>query len=130
MQEVKFRKLAENYLFSHVTLALQTLNSICDMHIKNDAMKIVGKGLQNQNSLFLIKILAQNIDSNVSFIKNIIEPIESIITSQKISSFFIPAIIEFIQAKHIISILYASFPYLQNNWYENVINTLKKIIQT
>lgn len=45
-QEVKFRKLAENYIFSHVKLTLQTLNSICDMHIKNDTMKIVGKGLQ------------------------------------------------------------------------------------
>lgn len=131
LKEIKFRKLAENCLFQHVKLSLDSFSNICDIHIKNDAMKIVVRGIQSQNSIFLMKILAENIigDCNILFIDNIIKPIEKIIALKKIPSFFIPAIIEFLPPNEIIYALYSSLTYLHDNWYDCLINILKSVIK-
>lgn len=130
LKEPQLRKFAEHGIFSHVKLSLDLLNSICDMHIKNDTMKIVSSGLQKQNSLFLVKFLVENIGDEVknSFIQKVINPIEEIISSRKIPTFFMPAIIELISMDQIIYALYASLSYLQDNWFDNLIRILKESI--
>lgn len=123
-------ELAECYLLSYAKTSINKVNSICDLQIKNDAMRYVAQKLQYLSSISMMKLFVENFEIKTSqlFIDILINPIEEVLSDKKISTFFIPSILASLQLSTIIDALYISDSTVESNWYNEAINKIKTII--
>lgn len=124
----QIKEKAECYLLYHIESSFIYLDCICDLQIKNDSMRYVSRQLQYIGAMSIIKNLMENLDTTKveSLVLNIIDPIEKAISSRNISSFFIPSILSILPIDTAFYTLYVSVSYAKDNWYNEVMDLIKK----
>lgn len=99
----QIREKAECYLLYHIESSFIYLDCICNLQIKNDSMRYVSRQLQYISAISIIRMLMESLDTTKveTLVKNIIDPIENVISSRNISSFFIPSILSTLPINHV-----------------------------